>query len=53
MAGEDDSVLRPYMKDPEVILMLANASQMRKRSVAAAPGLGESVPLAGQPFVNN
>lgn len=49
----DDSVLRPYMKDPEVILMLANASQMRKRSVAAAPGLGESVPSAGQPFVNN
>jgi len=49
----DDSIFRPYMKDPEVVLMLTNASQMRKRSVAAAPGLGESVPLIGQPFVNN
>jgi hypothetical protein len=49
----DDAFLRPYIKDPEVVLMLANASQMRKRSVAAAPGLGETVPPTGQPFVNN
>jgi tetratricopeptide (TPR) repeat protein len=49
----DDVFLRPYIKDPEVVLMLANASQMRKRSVAAAPGLGETVPPTGQPFVNN
>jgi tetratricopeptide (TPR) repeat protein len=48
-----DLALRPYIKDPEVALMLTNATQMRKRSVAAAPGLGESVPLAGQPFMVN
>jgi len=49
----DDIVFRPYLKDPEVILMLSNSTQMRKRSVAAAPGLGESVPFSGQPFVTN
>jgi len=52
----EDVVFRPYMKDPEVILMLTNSSQMRKRSLAAAPGLGESVPPTGQPqplFINN
>jgi hypothetical protein len=49
----NDIVFKPYIKDPEVILMLSNAEQMRKRSVAAAPGLGEPVPLVGQPFVTN
>jgi tetratricopeptide (TPR) repeat protein len=49
----DDLVFRPYLKDPEVILMLSNSAQMHKRSVAIAPGLGESVPLSSQPFVNN
>jgi len=49
----DDVVFRPYVKDPEVVMMLANAAQLRKRSVAAAPGLGEPVPPTGQPFVNN
>jgi tetratricopeptide (TPR) repeat protein len=49
----DDVVFKPYTKDPEVILMLANATQMRKRSVAVAPGLGEPVPFASQPFVMN
>jgi len=49
----DDIVFRPYIKDPEVVLMLANAAQLRKRSVASAPGLGESVPPTGQPFVTN
>jgi hypothetical protein len=49
-----DIVFRPYIKDPEVVLMLSNSTQMRKRSVAAAPGLGESVPPPNsQPFVTN
>jgi len=52
-AMSDDATLRPYLKDPEVVLMLTNANQLRKRSVAAAPGLGEPVPLTGQPFVTN
>jgi tetratricopeptide (TPR) repeat protein len=53
----DDTVFRHYIKDPEVVMMLTNASQMRKRSVAAAPGLGESVPspapAPGQPLLIN
>jgi len=49
----NDIVFKPYIKDPEVILMLSNAEHLRKRSVAAVPGLGEPVPLVGQPFVTN
>jgi len=48
-----DSVLRPYLKDPEVVLMLANISNMRKRSIAAAPSIVESLPFTGQPLVNH
>jgi tetratricopeptide (TPR) repeat protein len=49
----DDVVFRPFLKDPEVVLMLSNSNQMRKRSVATAPGLGASVPASGQPsFIN-
>jgi len=48
-----DIAFRPYLKDPEVVMMLANASQMRKRSVASAPGLGEPVPFTSQPFISN
>jgi tetratricopeptide (TPR) repeat protein len=41
----DDQFLLPYLKDPEVKLMLANSAQMRKRAVAkttTAPSLGTS-----------
>jgi Flp pilus assembly protein TadD len=39
-----DTYLAPYLKDPEVKMMLLNSAQMRKRSVAAstAPSLGAS-----------
>jgi hypothetical protein len=53
----DDIVFRPYIKDPQVVMMLANTTQMRKRSVAQAPpSLGESVPPTSgqpQPFISN
>lgn len=49
----DDIVFRPFLKDPEVVLMLSNSTQMRKRSVAAAPGLGASVPSPTQPLLIN
>jgi tetratricopeptide (TPR) repeat protein len=49
----DDIAFRPFAKDPEVMLMLTNAAQMRKRSVAAAPSLGEATPSAGQPMLIN
>jgi tetratricopeptide (TPR) repeat protein len=53
----DDIVFRPYAKDPEVVMMLNNAVQMRKRSVASAPGLGKAVPTpapaTGQPMLLN
>jgi tetratricopeptide (TPR) repeat protein len=38
--------LRPYLKDPEVQVMLSNAAVLRKRNVAAAPSLGDSGPGA-------
>jgi tetratricopeptide (TPR) repeat protein len=40
----EDIVFRPYAKDPEVMLVLSNANQLRKRSVATAPSLGEAAP---------
>jgi tetratricopeptide (TPR) repeat protein len=43
----EDPVLAPYLRDPEVKMMLTNAAQMRKRTVAAAPGLGEAAPVPG------
>ena len=38
----DTAVLRPYVNDPQIKMMLANSEAMRKRSVAAAtmPSLG-------------
>lgn len=41
-AVRDDSALRDYAKDPRVVLLIANAQQLRSRSVAAAkpPSLG-------------
>lgn len=41
----NDNALRPYMKDPRVLLIWKNTQQMRMRSVAIAspaPSLGES-----------
>jgi tetratricopeptide (TPR) repeat protein len=40
----EDAVMLPYLKDAEVKMMLSNAAQMRKRSVAAAaaPSLGDA-----------
>ena len=40
----DDVVLRPYLNDAQVKMMLANSAQLRKRAVAAstAPSLGET-----------
>jgi tetratricopeptide (TPR) repeat protein len=42
-AMKQDPVLKAYVKDPELVMLLANADQLRKRNVAAtgkAPGLG-------------
>ena len=46
VAGDmrSDAVMRNYVKDPEVMMILQNAEQLRKRNVAAvkhAPGLGD------------
>lgn len=40
----EDSALNAYSKDPRVVLLISNASQLRSRSVAAAkpPSLGEA-----------
>lgn len=43
-AVHENSALAAYAKDPRVVLLIANAAQLRSRSVAAtkAPGLGEA-----------
>ena len=44
-ALRDDAVLRPFIKDPEVMLIMANAKQLRSRKVAVnqpIPSLGPS-----------
>ncbi|SEG48632.1 Tetratricopeptide repeat-containing protein [Bryocella elongata] len=51
----DDDALRPYLNDPEVKLMLANADELRKRRVAAAgslPALGSPAAARPQPESN-
>jgi len=45
-----DAALRPWLKDPEVIVMLANAENFHKRAVATAvPSLGAANDAAGIP----
>ena len=44
-ALRDDNVLKPYQKDPEVMLIMSNAKQLRSHKVAAnkpVPSLGPS-----------
>jgi tetratricopeptide (TPR) repeat protein len=42
----DDALLHPYLKDPQVVMMLANTAQMHAKAVAAtrSPSLGPATP---------